>query len=309
MTNRKDVAGHPSTTHSLQSLMPKHYGCSEEDVAHYICYRTREPLTVDGRLTEAAWQKAPKSPRFVDMVTGDPAFLDTRAAALWDDQNLYISFWVEEPFVEARLTERDSLIFMENDIEVFIDGGDCYYEFEINALGTIYEVFFIWQDAYKRGSQFDVPEFDLLSRQVLSFAGNSDREGANFWWGTHPRRARWAFLDWDFPGLRSATQVAGKINDRSVVDQGWTATLAFPWAGMRWLANGRSLPPQKGDVWSIFFGRFEKLELAGSRPQPQPAWSWNKHGVPDTHVPECFTRVHFSSQYVEDIKPGSPNQR
>jgi hypothetical protein len=54
------------------------------------------------------------------MVTGDPAFFDTRAAALWDNDNLYIAFWVEEPFVEAHLTERDSLIFMENDVEVFM---------------------------------------------------------------------------------------------------------------------------------------------------------------------------------------------
>jgi hypothetical protein len=281
--------------------MTKSYGCSEDDIAHYICYRTRESLTVDGRLAEAAWRKVPKSPRFVDMVTGEPAILDTRAAALWDDQNLYVGFWVEEPFVEAKLTERDSLIFMENDVEVFIDGGDCYYEFEINALGTVYEVFFIWQDAYKRGSKFDVPEFDLLSRKALSFAGNYDRDGRNFWWGTHPRKARWAFVDWDFPGLHSAVQVDGKINDRFVTDQGWTVELAFPWVGMQWLANGRSLPPKDGDVWSIFFGRFEKLEIAGALPQPQPAWCWNKHGVLDTHVPECFTRVHFSSRYADEI--------
>jgi hypothetical protein len=281
--------------------MTKSYGCSEDDIAHYTCYRTRESLTVDGRLAEVAWRKVPKSPRFVDMVTGDPALLDTRAAALWDDQNLYIGFWVEEPFVEAKLTERDSLIFMENDVEVFIDGGDCYYELEINALGTVYEVFFIWQDAYKRGSKFDVPEFDLLSRKALSFAGNYDRDGRSFWWGTHPRKARWAFVDWDFPGLHSAVQVDGKINDRSVTDQGWTVELAFPWGGMQWLANGRSLPPKDGDVWSIFFGRFEKLDIAGALPQPQPAWCWNKHGVLDTHVPECFTRVHFSSRYVDEI--------
>jgi hypothetical protein len=51
----------------------------------------------------------------------------------------------------------------------------------------------------------------------------------------------------------------------------------------------------------MFFGRFQKLEVAGARPQPQPAWCWNKHGVLDTHLPECFTRVHFSSQYVDDI--------
>ena len=282
--------------------MTKPHGCSEEDIAHYTCYRTREPLTVDGHLTEAAWQTAPKSPRFVDMVTGDPAIFDTRAAALWDDQNLYIGFWVEEPFVEAHLTERDALIFMENDVEVFIDGGDCYYEFEVNALNTVYEVFFIWQDAYQRGSKFDVPEFDLLARKALSFGGNYDRTGWHFWKGTHPRGVRWAFLDWDFSGLRSAVQVDGKLNDRSVADKGWTVELAFPWSGMHWLANGRSLPPKDGDVWSLFFGRFEKLELAGTRPQPQPAWCWSKHGVLDTHVPECFTRVHFSSKHVNEIQ-------
>ena len=60
------------------------------------------------------------------------------------------------PRCRAELTERDAIIFQENDIEVFIDGGDCYYEFEMNALGTIYEVFFIWKDAFRRGGRFDV---------------------------------------------------------------------------------------------------------------------------------------------------------
>ena len=269
--------------------------------ADYICYRTRTLPVVDGNLTESSWGKAPKSPRFVDMVTGDPGFFDTRAAALWDNDNLYIGFWVEEPFVEAYLTERDSLIFMENDVEVFIDGGDCYYEFEINVLNTIYEVFFIWQDAYQRGSKFDVPEFDLLARRALSFGGNYDRSGWNFWRGTHPRGVRWAFTDWDFPGLRSAVHVDGVLNNRSVVDKGWTVELAFPWSGMTWLANDRPLPPREGDVWNIFFGRFEKLEVASARPEPQPAWCWTKHGTLDTHLPEKFTRVQFSSQYVEDV--------
>jgi Carbohydrate-binding family 9 len=101
------------------------------------------------------------------MVTGDAAYFDTRAAALWDDENLYIAFWVEEPFVEATLTERDSLIFNENDVELFIDGGDCYYEFEINALGTVYKVFFVWQDAFHPGSRFDLPEFDIRSGRAF----------------------------------------------------------------------------------------------------------------------------------------------
>jgi hypothetical protein len=274
---------------------------AELNMADYICHRTRNPLSIDGHLTEPAWEQAARSPRFVAMVTGDPAIFDTRAAALWDDENLYIGFWVEEPFVEAHLTERDALIFMENDVEVFIDGGDCYYEFEINALNTIYEVFFIWRDAYQRGSRFDVPEFDLFSERTYTFGGNYDRTGWNFWRGTHPRGTRWAFTGWDYPGLKSAVQVQGVINDRTTVDKGWTVELAFPWTGMKWLANGRSLPPQDGDEWNIFFGRFEKLEVADSLPQPQPAWCWTKHGVLDTHLPEKFTRVHFSEKYVEDL--------
>ncbi len=86
----------------------------------YTCHRTRTPLQIDGRLVKPAWQLVRTSPRFVDMVTGDPGYFDTRAAALWDDQNFYVAFWIEEPFVEARLTERDSLIFNENDVELLV---------------------------------------------------------------------------------------------------------------------------------------------------------------------------------------------
>jgi hypothetical protein len=271
---------------------------AETDAAHYTCLRTRAPLPIDADLSKAPWRKAIRSPRFVDMVTGDPGYFDTRAAALWDDRALHIAFWIEEPFVEAALTKRDSLVFNENDVELFIDGGDCYYEFEINALGTVYEVFFVWKDAYRRGGRFDVPEFDMMN--ALTFGGDYDRTGATFWRGTHARGCRWAFLDWDFPGMRSAVQVDGKINDRSVADKGWFAEIALPWAGMQWLANGRSLPPKNGDVWRMFFGRFEKLAPGGVEVQPHPAWCWNRHGVYDTHLPERWTYVHFSDSYTDN---------
>jgi hypothetical protein len=264
----------------------------------YPCYRTSKPLTIDGNLDKSAWQRAPRSPRFVDTVTGAPGFYDTRVATLWDDQNFYVGFWIEEPFVEARHTERDSIIFQENDVEVFIDGGDTYYEFEINALGTIYEVFYIWQDAYRRGGKFDVPEFDLLAQNALSFGGDYDRQSASFWRGTHPRGTRWVYRNWDFPGLQWAVQVDGEINNPNVVDRGWTVEIAFPWEGMKWLADGRSLPPQPGDVWRMFFGRFQKLVSSGVEIQPHPAWVLHPHGFYDTHRPELFPRIEFSDADV-----------
>lgn len=271
---------------------------SPEKPIDYICQRVSEPITIDGNLEKPVWQQAQKSPRFVDMVTGHPGFFNTQAAALWDEKNLYFAFWAEEPFVTASLTERDSLIFLDNDLELFIDGGDCYYELEVNAFNTIYEVFFIWKDAYKKGGKFDVPEFDVHHEKAMTFAGDYDRTGDTFWKGRHPRGLRWAFLNYDMPGLKTAVKIDGKINDPYTLDKGWNLEISIPWQSLKWLANGRALPPVEGDIWKIFFGRFQKLPASGQEVTPHPAWVWSKHGVYDTHLPECFTSVQFSHTIV-----------
>lgn len=266
------------------------YGCSEKELGHYTCRRLHESLRIDGDLTKRPWHKAPKSPRFVDLVTGEPGFWETRMAALWDDTCLYIAFWVEEPRVQARFTQRDSPVYCENDVEVFIAGEDCYYEFQINARGTIYEVFYIWQDAYQKGGRFDTPEFNLLERDVDVLGGFQD--GMRY--QRHSRGRRWAFMDWDFPGLKTAVQVEGTLNDNSDIDRGWTVELAFPWEGMRTLAGGRELPPRAGDIWRMDFSRFEAFDREGKPLEPSAGWAFNPHGVYDSHIPECFTFVHFS---------------
>lgn len=263
--------------------------------ATYECLRTPLPIQADGDLNKTVWQKAPLSPRFVDLVTGHPAFFDTRMAALWDDESFYLALWVEEPNVRATMTERDSFLWLENDVEVFIAGPDCYYELQVNARGTIYEVFYIWQDALRPGSFFDRPEFDLYRRQVDILGGFQDVSR----YGRHPRGKRWAFLDWDFPGLRWAVRVDGTLNDSSDVDRGWTVELAFPWKGMEILAQGRPLPPHPGDIWLMSFSRFEALEVNGRRLDHSPGWALNAHGVYDSHIPECFSRVIFSGEKIE----------
>lgn len=278
--------------------MPQSYGCNEEEIAHYTARQIVGDIVIDGNLSKSHWQKATRTPRFVDMVTGKPGLYNTEAAVLWNKTYLYIAFWVEEPFVSATQTARDSIVFLENDIEIFIDGGDCYYELEINALNTVYEVFFIWRDAYKREGRFDVPEFDVFDKHAVTFGGDYDRTGSSFWWGRHPRGLRWAFLNWDLAGLRTAVKVNGKINDDTMVDKGWEVEIAIPWKSLIWLANGRSLPPKDGDTWRIFLGRFQKLTPSGIEIQPHPAWALNKHSVYDTHIPECFSYIHFSEEVL-----------
>ena len=150
------------------------------------------------------------------------ALFDTRAAMLWDDEYLYVGFWLEEPDVRATHTTRDSMICEENDVEVFIAGENSYYEFELNALGTIMERFYVWQDAYIEAGYASCPNSIcwVPGRWILSGGPQSGFK--------HPRGRRWAFREWDMPGLQWAVQVDGTINDSSDTDRGWTAEIAFP---------------------------------------------------------------------------------
>ncbi len=262
---------------------------------HYTAHRASSPIIADGRAASAAWTAAPRTPRFVDMLTGASAPMNTTAAALWDDEALYIAFWAEEPAVTATMTERDALLFFDNDLEIFIDGGEAYYELELNALGTVYEVFYVWRDAYTRGSRWDVPRFDVHNPRVQSFGGDYPRDRRNFWTGNHPRGTRWAFLDYDLPGLQVKVHVDGEINQPDNIDRGWTAEIVIPWRGLTDLANGRSLPPREGDTWGIFFGRFEQIATRSPAETATAGWAAHAFGVADTHLPECFTQVTFSS--------------
>ncbi len=142
------------------------------DLAHYTCYRAAGPIRIDGKLDEPSWQHAPQSTPFVDIVTGAPAWFDTRVRLLWDDDHLYFGFTAEETDVWATLTERDSHIWEDNDLEIFIAGRDAYYEFEINALNTIYEVFWVWKDMYYPGSPYNVPDWDPRGRQDSAAPGD-----------------------------------------------------------------------------------------------------------------------------------------
>ena len=263
-------------------------------LSDYTAKKISSAIAIDGDVTKAIWQQAQWSNRFVDMVSAAAGMYNTQAAILWNDEHLYIAFIAEEPFVEATQTERDSIVFLENDLEVFIDGGDCYYELEVNAANTVYEVFFIWKDAYTKGSKFDIPAFDVHQPQAYTFGGDYDRSGPHFWKGTHPRGIRWAFTNYDLPGLQTAVQVDGTINDHRDIDKGWSLEIAITWNSLGLLANGRSLPPRNGDVWNLFLGRFQKLVLNGTVVQPHPAMVLNAHGIYDTHLPEKWSRIEFA---------------
>jgi hypothetical protein len=186
----------------------------------YDCPRAAKPITIDGKLDDAAWAKAPWTTDFMDIQgkgLPTPKFR-TRTKMLWDDQYLYIGAELEEPNVHAKLTEHDSVIFHDNDFEVFLkplETDPGYFEFEINALNT---------------------SWDLFLNKPYREHGKADNS-------------------WDIPGLKTAVAVQGTLNDPSDKDKGWTVEIAIPWTAY---ASRLPVPtPKKGDTWRVNFSRVE----------------------------------------------------
>ncbi|ULQ54581.1 carbohydrate-binding family 9-like protein [Flavihumibacter fluvii] len=262
--------------------------CKEEEIPHYTAYKVKKAPVIDGRLDEEIWTTSIRSPQFKDLIYGTNTFLDTRAAVRWDNEYLYVAYWIDEPDLKATHTVRDALIYEDNDVELFVAGTDGYYEFEINALGTIYEVLFFWEDAFEKKGYSKKPEFNKNSTGAKPFNGVGYR---------HPRGQRIGFWNWDFPGLKKAVQVNGTINDGKDTDKGWTVELALPWKGFDILAkgDGRALPPKNNDTWRMDFSRFNTYKDKTGK--DSGGWAWSPHGVWDSHVPECFTYIHFSTEH------------
>jgi hypothetical protein len=238
----------------------------------YVASRTAQPLKVDGHLDEPAWQGAAWTEDFVDIEgPAKPApRYRTRAKMLWDSANLYIAAELTEPDVWGTITERDAVIFRDNDFEVFIDpDGDThqYYELEVNALGTAWDLF--------------LPK---------PYRDNGH-----------------ALNGWDIRGLQVGAQVQGTLNRPGDVDHGWTVELALPWAALGEAANTPA-PPRAGDQWRINFSRVEwRTRVEGSRyvkvtdstsgrPLPEDNWVWSPQGVVNMHYPEVWGFVQFSSR-------------
>ncbi|MEX1212738.1 MAG: carbohydrate-binding family 9-like protein [Balneolaceae bacterium] len=272
------------------------YPCQEANIPEYTVYRTDSSIHVDGKLDEAAWGDAPLSPRFIDLISGEDPIHDTHVKLLWDEEALYVGFLIEEPVINGTLTERNDPLYNENNAEVFIAGQDAYYEFEINALGTLYEAFFIWEEAYDRGGFADNPAFARDNPLLRDFNGVG--------WREHPRGPRVGSWDFWFPDLETAVHIDGEINNDEIRDRGWYVEIAFPWHGMEWLAKAddRPLPPLDGDIWRIDFSRFNPYKAAPPA-NDSGGWSLSSHGIWDSHIPECFPYIHFRDEPVANALP------
>ncbi len=240
--------------------------------ARYVVWRAAGPLSIDGKLDEASWRIVPWTDPFVDIVgPGRPApRFDTRAKMLWDDEYFYVAVRMEEPDLWGALTARDSIVYNDNDIEVFIDpDGDTlnYYELEINPLGTAFDLF--------------------LPRTY--------RDGGP------------PIIAWDIAGLKVGLDARGTVNRPGDRDEGWTVELALPWKVLREAAPGKR-PPRASEQWRVNFSRVEwqtdvkdgrysrRVDPSTGRPRAADNWVWSPQGIVDIHMPERWGYVQFSAE-------------
>jgi hypothetical protein len=257
----------------------------------YVCARTSETIVIDGDLEKSVWQAAPWTDDFLD-IEGDacpmPRFR-TRVKMLWDEQYFYLAAELEEPHVWATLTEHDSVIFYDNDFEVFLDpDGDNhdYGELEINALNTTWDL--------------------RLPKPY--------RDGGS------------AIDAWEILGMKSAVKIFGTLNDARDRDRGWTVELALPWSSLKTLIGGDR--PELGQQWRVNFSRvewdvepvdnvdysvdnllspvdnsFSAVDNSGKLAAPytkipntpEHNWVWTPQWAIDMHRPEFWGYVQFEA--------------
>jgi len=231
----------------------------------YIAPFINEPIQIDGA-HETAWQRAPWSEAFIDIEGHKKPRFNTQVKMLWDNESLYLLAKLEEPHIWGNLKQRDTVIFYNNDFEVFIDpDGDThdYMELEINALNTAWDLF--------------------LNKPYL----NKNRVDNQ----------------WDIEGMQSAVAYQGTLNDPTDIDQGWQLEIALPWESLVRGNPGNTVP--KNQFWRINFSRvnwdfsvtngaYARKKDASGKFMPEYNWVWSPQGVINMHLPEFWGFVYFS---------------
>ena len=211
-------------------------------VAEMTAPRAEGPITADGRLDEPAWQNAARTGALVSTMSGDPASgTDAHALArlLWDDQNLYVAFEVQDENLVDPSTQRDDHLWEHDAVEVMLDpdgDGQNYYEFQVSP----------------RNTRFDT-RYDRARQPSTPTPGHIDFN----------------------PETRSGVVLGapGTIGNPDDNDAGYTVEFAIPWASVSTgLAHN---PPQAGDAVRLNLFVMDEAKQGGHR---FAAWSAPRTG-------------------------------
>ena len=243
----------------------------------YRCVRAcGGPGRLDGDLNKAFWQQGEWIDDFHD-IEGDsrpkPA-KPTRVKLLWDDEALYVGAELTDDTIWATVQNRDELIFVDNDFEIFLapqDTSHRYFEIEMNAYNAVWDLL------------MERPQRDCVRR----------------------------IIGWDVKGLESAVKIQGVLNDPTADNRSWSLEVRIPWFSLRECPLDECYPKQfapiPGEIWRANFsrvewdvdvedGRYVKRRDANGELLMEHNWLWAPTGVIDAHMPEMWGYLVFTER-------------
>lgn len=252
-----------------------------------VVFNANAPV-IDGKLDDEVWRNIPWTDNFKD-IEGDKKPLptwNTRAKMTWDDKGLYIAAELMEPNVWAYLKNYDDIVFYDNDFEVFIDPDNDthqYYEFEVNALNTMFDLF--------------------MPKPYRNSSG--------------------PMIVYNAPGMKWAVDIQGTLNNPTDTDKSWTTEIFIPFGavtigvnpkvpnnGEFWRINFSRVQWQT----EVKDGKYVKKKNANGKVLPEDNWVWSPQGVVNMHFPERWGYLFFSkpangSQPENYVIPYSEEQK
>jgi len=127
----------------------------------YCCRRVSQPPALDGSVRGTVWEDTEKIEsdfHLLGDISGRSAhFLE--AAALWDDEALYVSYVSDPSPVPVTMQNRDDDLFNECAVEVFLRAGKGYYEIEVNPMAAVLDLYFpdMEEQDWRAMAKYDIP--------------------------------------------------------------------------------------------------------------------------------------------------------
>ncbi len=245
-------------------------------VPMYEVKRLSGRIVVDGRGDDEAWKAADVLSLSRDLLGRETNVRGT-IRILWDDSALYFLFDCTDADIRARHSRHDDPIWADDVTEIFLDpdsDGLSYMEIETSPRNVRFDALF---------ADFR-PETDWFVQSNWEYLDTADAT-----------RACYA------PGVLTAVDVRGTVNDSSDTDSGYSVEWRVPFSALREpekQIQDRKLqktslmkllpiePPRPGAEWRANFLLYDVGERGGS----YASWSELLRGA---HVPKRFGRLLF----------------
>jgi len=205
------------------------------------CLQTAGDITVDGKLSEASWQKALRLPLLRS--NGLAAAGVNEARLLWDAKNLYVAVTCSDVDLVASLADRDGNLGESDSVTLLINPRNddlATYEFKLSPRGVIADALIL------------AMESDLADPKIKQAIDALKLEKTGAAWN---------------PVWTSAVNVIGTVRSpeesRTDQDTGWSAEIAIPFES---LPKSIAPPAAHGARWRIALALADRSEKTGAKP-------------------------------------------